>query len=78
LEIFVIYIVPNNSRCSKTSTDSYTKNDVDVKWDDPGPFLLDRNEANYDVKLDMMESEDLLEAEGLVDDHYSCVNGQPV
>jgi hypothetical protein len=44
---------------------------VDVTWDDPGPFLLDRSESNFDVKLDMMESEDLVESEGLVEDGYS-------
>jgi hypothetical protein len=60
----------NKSNLIYTCTDSYTTKDVNVTWDE-GPFLLERSEPNYDVKLDIMESEDLVESKGLVDDSYS-------
>jgi hypothetical protein len=37
----------------------------------PGPFLLDRGDSNFDVKLDILESEDLVETEGVIEADYS-------
>ena len=36
-----------------------------------GPFLLDRSEHNFDIKLDVMEALNVVESEKLVDDNYS-------
>ena len=47
---------------------SHTNKDLNITWEKPGPFLLDRSENNFDVKLDIMETELLPETDeaGLV------------
>jgi len=51
---------------------SHTIKDINLTWQQPGgPYLRDRNEHNFYVKLDMMETLFETEAEGLIDDGYS-------
>jgi len=53
---------------------SYTTKDLNITWDEGGLFLMDRSEHNFDIKLDLLDSYELTEAEGLVDDSYSLVH----
>jgi len=71
---FHYYPADTQSCVFKIRSYSYTTEDMRIVWDNPGPYLVDSSDHNFDVKLDIMETIEVPEAEGLVDDDYSSVN----